>query len=462
PSDVQAFFKNKMSLPWTRFVNEVYSWMGLSTDSLMTLWQLPPNSEKKTGNQRLLPPIQMIEEYHNHQLSPGGGRLDHLTEAFVAHLNTRISWQSHDFETSRPYVIEASSKSATIDVLGWTSELFFNIMTKLYYGEFLLKSHPDMYHSFVQWEKSFWKLMYKVPRFMSKDLYTSRTHLVDIFTDYFRTPRSQRADANHFVSSAENELRNSGLADGEVARGAGDIIKCVLANLQKLEYMCFTTTQIDNSMNANLHKASFWMLAYIIHNPALRDAIYEETKPAMATDIPNEKYISENCPHLESTFYEILRLQTSSSVVRYTAAPTVIGGKVLRTGRNVIAPYRQLHYNEKIWGSDVAKFDPDCFLRDKSLSSSPGFRPFGGGVNICPGRLLAKRVVSTAVTILLHRFKIEGDETRGAKSCPRADYKTPTVGLQAPLASDLLYLKVTPLRRGKRYIQLAREPKDGP
>lgn len=182
-----------------------------------------------------------------------------------------------------------------------------------------------------------------------------------------------------------------------------------------------------------------------MHNPTLLDIIRQETKPGIINDVPCEEYLTEKCPRLESIFYEVLRLYTGSTLMRQVLSPTIIGGKTLRAGNRVMAPYRQLHYNEDIWGANAAKFDPDRFLRDKSLSRSPSFRPFGGGVNLCPGRYLAKKVVATFIALTLSRFEVSLDRQRGVQAFPREYFGD--IGTMSPVDEDRLILRLTPLRK---------------
>ena len=196
-------------------------------------------------------------------------------------------------------------------------------------------------------------------------------------------------------------------------------------------------------INGNLHKVTFWVLAQLVHDPALLATIRAESAPGVINNVPNVGYLTEQCPRLESIFYEVLRMQTSSSLMRFVTAPTVIGGKFLRPGNHVMAPYRQLHYNTAVWGRDAATFNPDRFFNDKSLSRNPSFRPFGGGVNLCPGRYLAWKVVSTFIALTLSRFEIE---LVGGKNqpIPRADLNTPAIATMSPTPGSGMTLRLTP------------------
>lgn len=210
--------------------------------------------------------------------------------------------------------------------------------------------------------------------------------------------------------------------------------------------MCKVLTH-SHSINGNVHRVTFWIFAHLAHNPTLLDIIRLEIQPGVIDDVACEKYLTESCPRLESIFFEVLRLYTGSSLMRQVVSPTIIGRKTLRAGNQVIAPYRQLHYNPEVWGANAAKFDPDRFLRDKSLSRSPSFRPFGGGVNLCPGRYLGKKVVATFVALTLSRFDVSLDSQGGVQAFPRENLGVQSIGTVPPMDEDRLILRLTPLRK---------------
>jgi len=160
------------------------------------------------------------------------------------------------------------------------------------------------------------------------------------------------------------------------------------------------------SINGNMHKVTFWIMAHLLHRPALLETIREETAPGIVDDFPNIPYLLEHCPRLEAIYHEILRLQMSNSLMRHVAAPTRIGDKVLQGDRNVLMPYRLLHYDQEVWGANASIFDPDRFLHRKELARDPNYRPFGGGQHMCPGRFMAKQAIFTFVALTLSRFDV--------------------------------------------------------
>ena len=117
---------------------------------------------------------------------------------------------------------------------------------------------------------------------------------------------------------------------------------------------------------------------------------------------------------------------------RKVLARTNIGSKVLQPGTNVLMPSRQLHMNEQVWGADCARFDAGRFVENKTLLRHSSYRPFGGGVSYCPGRVMAKEQVYAFVAILFHRFDFKLSQKDGTEF-PKLDESMPALGITGPV-----------------------------
>lgn len=91
--------------------------------------------------------------------------------------------------------------------------------------------------------------------------------------------------------------------------------------------------------------------------------IQEETKGAFTNGDINMTWLLDSCPRLNAFFDEVMRMTNSSSSVRSVVSDTVIGDTVLGAGTKVLIPYRQLHFNEDVFGENALQFaihDPFC------------------------------------------------------------------------------------------------------
>lgn len=161
----------------------------------------------------------------------------------------------------------------------------------------------------------------------------------------------------------------------------------------------------------------------------------------------NVLHLMKNSPRLDSIWFEVLRLTSAAFAIRTILEPMSIGGKTLRPGYKVMSPFRQIHTDESVFGNDIDKFDPDRFLRDKTLANHPSYKPFGGGVTICPGRFLARQEVYVFVTLILHRFDSQLADKKQAM--PRFEFGVPASGVLDPKHGDDVHVVITNNRPGK-------------
>ena len=197
--------------------------------------------------------------------------------------------------------------------------------------------------------------------------------------------------------------------------------------------------------NSNEYNISFWLVAHLLFNEDLLSTVRCETETAWKDGRLDRKSLCANSPVLDAMFHEALRLNGGAMVARKVLEPLELGGKFLQTGQTVLIPSRQLHKNEKVWGSDVNEFKAFRFAKDKNLSRHSSFRPFGGGVTYCPGRVLAKEEVFGFVAILLHRFNLKLSNTAGASQqiFPELDDTIPALGISGPIKGMDVFADLT-------------------
>ena len=167
--------------------------------------------------------------------------------------------------------------------------------------------------------------------------------------------------------------------------------------------------------------------------------IQEETDGAFTNEDINMTWLLDSCPRLNAFFDEVMRMTNSSSSVRSVVSDTVIGDSVLRAGTKVLIPYRQLHFNEDVFGENATKLDPERFLRRNNLKRSLSYRPFGGGSTYCPGRFIARQEVVAFVGIVLNRFRVTLVTKSGV---PPLEEMKPCLGIMGPTQGSDLIVRV--------------------
>ncbi|CAD6574398.1 MAG: hypothetical protein ASARMPRED_006688 [Alectoria sarmentosa] len=184
--------------------------------------------------------------------------------------------------------------------------------------------------------------------------------------------------------------------------------------------------------NSNEYNISFWLIAHLLFNERLLQEVGPEIEAAWKDNALDIKHLCANAPVLDGVFHESLRLNGGAMMSRKVLARTNIGRKVLQPGTNVLIPSRQLHMNEQVWGADCARFDAGRFVENKTLLRHSSYRPFGGGVSYCPGRVMAKEQVYAFVGILFHRFGMKLSQKDGIEF-PRLDESMPSLGITGPV-----------------------------
>lgn len=193
-------------------------------------------------------------------------------------------------------------------------------------------------------------------------------------------------------------------------------------------------------------------MSHLLHDPALLVSIQEEITPAFGNGKAGMTYLVHSCPSLNALFDEVLRMTNSSSSVRSVVSNTVVGGFTFHAGTKVIIPYRQLHFDEAVFGQDAHNLNIGRFLENKNLNRSPSYRPFGGGSTYCPGRFIARQEVVGFVAIVLKRFNVapwksqNGSEQR----FPSLEEKKPCLGVMGPAEKEDLIIAVSQRNDGKK------------
>lgn len=174
----------------------------------------------------------------------------------------------------------------------------------------------------------------------------------------------------------------------------------------------------------------------MLFDPTLYASIKAEITPAVTAGVHGLESRLGECPKMMALYNEILRLTTASASVRTVESDTPLGGVILRKGGKVLLPFRQLHFNEKVFGSNVDQFDPARFLGDGNLQKISSFRPFGGGTTYCPGHYVAQREVLVFIALTMFRFKSISLAEQAQQAFPELDTKKPCLGIMTPVAGQ--------------------------
>nr|POE87629.1 cytochrome p450 18a1 [Quercus suber] len=252
-----------------------------------------------------------------------------------------------------------------------------------------------------------------------EDVQDAKGRVIDAIERYIAIPREKRPDMAPVIDYYERVKRAKGIPDREIAT--------VIAMLY------FVT-------NTNTFKLSFWIMAHLLNNPEYLEQIKSEIKPAFdpVAQKVDFQYLLDKCPFFNAAFDETLRLCSATASIRTTTKPVEVHGKMIPANSQIMCPFRELHWNTDVWGQDPSVWDPRRFIKTRNLNRNSSYRPFGGGLSYCPGRMIARTEALLFISLVLERFDITLNE---GQKFPRYDGK-PNPGLMAPRSGDDLIVTV--------------------
>ncbi|XP_075279757.1 steroid 17-alpha-hydroxylase/17,20 lyase isoform X2 [Opisthocomus hoazin] len=116
-------------------------------------------------------------------------------------------------------------------------------------------------------------------------------------------------------------------------------------------------------------------------------------------------------PYLEATISEVLRIRPVSPLLipHVSLADTSIGEYSIPKGARVVINLWSVHHDEEEWDKPE-EFNPGRFLDERGQhihSPSPSYLPFGAGIRVCLGEVLAKMELFLFLAWVLQRFTLE-------------------------------------------------------
>jgi len=159
---------------------------------------------------------------------------------------------------------------------------------------------------------------------------------------------------------------------------------------------------------------TFWMLYHIYSDPTVLAEIRKELAGVVSMTDGNTRTldvskVKTSCPILLSAWKEVLRLHSAAVTVRQVTQDHMLNGEfLLKEGNTVLMPSPVQHHNAAIWGPDHNTFNHRRFANSNtgSRTTQAGFRAFGGGTTLCPGRHFATTEILAFTAIMLLQFDV--------------------------------------------------------
>ena len=177
----------------------------------------------------------------------------------------------------------------------------------------------------------------------------------------------------------------------------------------------------------NTIPSAFWMFIHVFSEPSLLRDLREEVlstsvsvvrdqKTSKTTKYLNVTTMKQKCSLLYSTSQEVFRHHSLGATVRTVLNDTMLNNEYLLKKDSVVQiPTSVLHFEPSIWGDNARDFQPRRFLKQQEPingktnkpKTAAGFRPFGGGYHLCPGRHFASTEILSLTAMLIMKYDIE-------------------------------------------------------
>ncbi|CAK1604017.1 unnamed protein product [Parnassius mnemosyne] len=158
-----------------------------------------------------------------------------------------------------------------------------------------------------------------------------------------------------------------------------------------------------------------YTLKLLAKYPKVQDRVFQELQEVFGdSDRPLVKEDLIHLKYLERVVKESLRLFPPVPFIMRKVLEDVVLRRVLPAGSGILVSIWGVHRDPEYWGPDAEYFDPDRFLPERfNLQHTCSYMPFSNGPRNCVGYQYALISVKTAVSAIVRRYKIVGDEEPG-------------------------------------------------
>ena len=250
--------------------------------------------------------------------------------------------------------------------------------------------------AYLHFERGLTGLLF-LPRFIARKADEGRRHTVETLTRYLQT---------------KAYLTGSGYVQSRVE--VGPKYNMSMDDTARMELGGLT------ALTSTANPTAFWLTCAIYSRPALLEALREELQCILDIDSSNSETrsytldvtkVKENCPLFVSVFQETLRHVSLGATIRLVLDDTPINDRyLLKKNAVIMIPAATLHSDPAVFGPEADQFDPYRFVPKAKGTNHKvpqgGFRAFGGGTSLCPGRHFAVTEIFALVGLLVLRYDL--------------------------------------------------------
>ncbi|KAK4157553.1 cytochrome P450 [Chaetomidium leptoderma] len=313
-----------------------------------------------------------------------------------------------------------------VHIFGTLRRTMATAATHAVLGSLILDVNPGFVDAFWEYERYVETLEFGLPEWLNRSAVRARARFRDMCRRWYEV-----ADRTYDWAADDASDTNWEPAFGSpVSRGLARWAKSFgfSADTMGPLFMLFIF-----GLHANAITISTWIVMELVKDPDLFRAVKDEVSRAesntrndsTARTFDHRKLTS--LPLLQSVYTEVMRLRVGVLITRTSTEPVTVAEYTLPKGSIFQAPTEAGHLDEAVWStaehpaSDFWAYrqvteketrDETTGQISKELEFSFGRRsgswfPFGGGLNMCPGRNFAKPEVFLAVATVISNFEIE-------------------------------------------------------
>ncbi|KAL4883814.1 cytochrome P450 [Aspergillus karnatakaensis] len=404
PRDTRPFFAESDALTTDGFLDRALIAFGCAPQRLDTLWKLNTPTQVNPKGKSM---IHLTQDLFKQDLVPGP-TFDALLGRYQNALDHLLSWD----RLVGAYPPLVNDQREPISLYDICTDFIVNANQMVMFDSSLFAIDAEMATEIRTFTDELWKL-------------------------FHQTPFADTTEAKRMLRQYNTDFKKYLHLPQESRKGEMRVIRMLTETYTELEIheddQAAMLTMVWWAGVANAYKAAFWVLAYILSDPELRESVREETAPAVGADGKIDwNYLAKQCPRLLSIYHETLRLIKRDVIVRQVVRDTTLAGKRLRKDSIAVIPTCQLHDNPEIYGSNTASFNPDRFLKDPDLANKT-LLSFGGGRHYCPGRHFVALEIFGLVAVLVNRYDLK---MAFPEPFPRRDESLITLGVSRPVLGD--------------------------
>ncbi|KAL4928010.1 cytochrome P450 [Aspergillus undulatus] len=287
---------------------------------------------------------------------------------------------------------EAGKEFRIIQLSAWVAEVVTMATTNSVYGPNNPYKRQDVKDAFWEFEKGIMRMLVSpFAQYTAKDSIAARNRVTAVLGEYF---------ANGYHE------QGSGLAKARFDYSVRNNVP--LADIGRFE-IGGTIAILVNTL-----PSCYWMLLLVHYVPGLLEDLRKEVDAALIIDEKTNKAtidittVKNECPLLLSTLKESLRSRGMGTAVRVVVQDAEVGGYMLKKGSMVQIPLQVINNNRDHWGSEAETFNPYRFVKEpgKKVPDDSGYRSFGGGKHLCPGRWFATNEILAVVALFISRYEM--------------------------------------------------------